>query len=60
MSGDDRSKLCSKCDLEVINTLLLSDQEVLEALLRVKRGERVCMRFFRRDDGTFITGNRLF
>ncbi|MBS1953767.1 MAG: hypothetical protein JST89_06275 [Cyanobacteria bacterium SZAS-4] len=60
MSGDDRIKLCGKCDLEVINTLVLSDAEVRHALLRVQNGERVCMRFFRRADGTFITGNRLF
>ena len=60
MSGDDRTKLCGKCELEVINTLLLSDAEVRQALLRVQGGERVCMRFFRREDGTFITGNRLF
>jgi hypothetical protein len=60
MSGDDRTRICGKCDLEVINTLLLSDEEVRQALSRVQRGERVCMRFFRRADGTFITGNRLF
>lgn len=60
MSGDDRTRLCGKCDIEVINTLLLSDAEVRQALLRVQNGERVCMRFFRRADGTFITGNRLF
>lgn len=60
MTGDDRVRMCGKCDLEVINTLYLSDQELLDALERVKKGDRVCMRLFRRADGTFITGNRLF
>lgn len=60
MTGDDRTRLCGSCNIEVINTLLLSDQEVRDALIRVQRGERVCMRFFRRPDGTFITGDRLF
>ena len=60
MSGDDRIRLCGKCDIEVVNTILLSDAEVRHALERVQNGERLCMRFFRRADGTFITGNRLF
>lgn len=60
MTGDDRARLCGKCDLEVINTLVLSDAELRDALARVQRGERVCMRFFRRPDGTFITRDRLF
>lgn len=57
MTGDDRARLCAKCDLHVVNTFMLTDEEVLATLARVHKGERVCMRIYRRPDGTFMTRN---
>lgn len=57
MTGDDRARLCAKCDLHVVNTFMMTDEEALEALARVHKGERICMRVHRRSDGTFMTRN---
>lgn len=57
MSGDDRARLCAKCDLHVVNTFMLTDEEVLAALEKVHKGERICMQIYRRQDGTFMTRN---
>lgn len=57
MTGDDRARLCAKCDLHVVNTFMMTDEEALEALARVHKGEHICMRVHRRSDGTFMTRN---
>jgi hypothetical protein len=57
MTGDDRARLCAQCDLHVVNTFMLTDKEVLDALQRIHKGERICMRVYRRSDGTFMTRN---
>lgn len=57
MTGDDRARLCAKCDLHVVNTFMLTDEEVLAALEKVHKGERICMRIYKRKDGTFMTRN---
>lgn len=53
MQGDDRVRHCSQCRLNVYN---LSDMRRgdAEALVREHEG-RLCVRFFRRADGTVLT-----
>ncbi len=59
MTGDDRVRRCSLCSLDVHNISALSRDEA-EAFLQQReelkaRGERVCIIFHRRADGTLIT-----
>jgi Carboxypeptidase regulatory-like domain len=53
MTGDERVRHCGECELNVYN---LSDMTRVEAerLLATHEG-RLCIRFYRRDDGTIIT-----
>lgn len=55
MKGDDRARDCSKCRLTVYNLSAMSRPEA-EALIAQKEG-RVCVRFFRRADGTVLTAD---
>lgn len=53
MTGDDRVRHCGQCNLNVYN---LSDMTEREAMSLVNKSEgRMCVRFFRREDGTMIT-----
>jgi hypothetical protein len=53
MKGDDRSRFCGHCSLNVYN---LSEMSRTEAQAFVEQAEgRVCVRFYRRADGTVIT-----
>jgi hypothetical protein len=53
MSGDDRIRHCQECKLNVYN---LSDMTRAEAEhLIASREGRLCVRFFRRADGTILT-----
>ncbi len=53
MTGDDRVRHCGQCQLNVYN---LSDMTADEAMSLVNKSEgRMCVRFFRRQDGTMIT-----
>ena len=53
MYGDDRRRFCSECSLNVYN---LSDMSREEAERLVMNSEgRLCVRFFRRKDGTILT-----
>jgi hypothetical protein len=53
MIGDDRVRHCAECQLNVYN---LSEMTRLEAEeLIASREGRLCVRFFRRTDGTVIT-----
>jgi len=62
MVGDDRVRFCGQCTKNVYNLSALP-QEDAEALLRVARareaqqGEGVCVRFYRRADGTILTAD---
>lgn len=55
MYGNDRKRFCSECKLNVYN---LSDmkRDEAESFLMASEG-RVCVRYFRRADGTVLTKN---
>jgi hypothetical protein len=53
MHGDDTVRHCGQCNLNVYNVENLSSYDVRELLM--KREGRVCMRFFKRYDGTVLT-----
>lgn len=55
MSGDDRKRYCSQCQLNVYNLSSMTRKEA-ERLLIESEG-RLCVRFYRRADGTIITQN---
>jgi hypothetical protein len=53
MRGDDNVRFCGECRLNVYN---LSGMNTRDALSLVARREhRVCVRFYRRPDGTVVT-----
>lgn len=53
MTGDDRVRFCPECSLHVYNLSAMDRQEA-EALVREKEG-RLCVRYYRRADGTVLT-----
>src|SRR5207244_12906424 len=53
MEGDEKVRFCKSCRLSVYN---LSAMEVEEAAERILQdGDRLCVRFYRRVDGTVLT-----
>src|SRR5262249_19517730 len=55
MTGDDRVRHCQECKLNVYN---LSEMTRIEAeRLVANREGRMCVRFYRRADGTILTRN---
>jgi hypothetical protein len=55
MSGDEKIRHCRQCDLNVYNVSAMTDEEVLEQMVMLTAGKKVCMSLYRRSDGTFIT-----
>jgi hypothetical protein len=53
MKGDDLSRFCGSCKLNVYNISAMTTEEA-EALIIAKEG-KLCVRFFRRTDGTILT-----
>ena len=53
MAGSERVRYCDSCGLHVYNLSAMSREEA-EALIIQKEG-RLCVRFFRRNDGTLMT-----
>ena len=53
MSGDDTVRHCGHCKLNVYNVENLTSFAVRELL--IQREGRVCMRIFKRSDGTLLT-----
>jgi hypothetical protein len=53
MSGDDRAHHCRECNLNVYNLSEMTGSEA-EQLIASREG-RLCVRFYRRADGTIIT-----
>ena len=56
MSGDDKVRLCSECNLNVHNLSSMSDQEAALVLQR-RKIERTCVFMYRRKDGSVVTDN---
>ena len=55
MIGNDRARFCGQCNLNVYN---LSDMTRAEAESFIASGEgRLCVRFYRRADGSILTDN---
>lgn len=54
MAGDERARFCGECKLQVYNLSGMSRREA-ENLIFQSEGNRVCVRFFRRADGTIMT-----
>jgi hypothetical protein len=55
MQGDDRKRFCGQCKLNVYNTSFMSTMEIAE-LMRESE-DRVCIRLYKRFDGTIITAD---
>ena len=55
MIGDDRARFCGQCRLNVYNLSGMTRREA-EALIAGAEG-RLCVRFYRRADGTILTEN---
>lgn len=55
MVGNARVRHCSRCDRDVFNLSALSLAEI-HALL-TEHGQRPCVRFYRRKDGTMLTAD---
>jgi hypothetical protein len=53
MTGDDRARFCGMCKLNVYNLSEMTTEEA-EALVIEKEGN-LCVRFYRRKDGTMLT-----
>ena len=53
MLGDERMRFCNQCNLNVYNLSAMTDREA-EDLLLAREG-RLCVRLFRRADGTVVT-----
>jgi hypothetical protein len=53
MRGDDRSRFCAHCNLNVYNLSAMTTKEG-ERLIREKEG-RLCVQIYRRRDGTILT-----
>src|SRR5262245_56614686 len=54
MIGDGRVRFCSQCQQRVYNLAEMPRKQA-EALVRQAEGKRVCVRFYRRPDGTVMT-----
>jgi hypothetical protein len=55
MVGDERVRFCAQCELHVYNLSGMTRREA-EALVAGTEG-RLCVRFYRRADGTILTRN---
>ena len=53
MRGDDNIRFCGECRLNVYNLSGMSTRDALSLVAR--REHRVCVRFYRRPDGTVVT-----
>lgn len=56
MSGDERMRMCSLCKLNVYNLSDMTKSEAEQFLEdKVQAGGRVCVKMYRRQDGTVLT-----
>ncbi|HMM78918.1 MAG TPA: carboxypeptidase-like regulatory domain-containing protein [Pyrinomonadaceae bacterium] len=56
MTGDERSRLCAGCERQVYNISALTPMETRD-LIASHEGKRLCIRLFKRTDGTVITSD---
>jgi hypothetical protein len=56
MIGDERVRHCSECNLNVYNISAMTEPQAMQ-LIAKNQGQRVCLRLYRRADGTVITRN---
>lgn len=54
MSGDNRTRHCVQCNLNVYNFSEMTSAEI-EHLIAARAGQRLCGRLYRRADGTILT-----
>lgn len=52
MTGDERSRFCHQCKLNVYNISAMTIEEAEQLIL--KKEERLCLRMYRRKDGTLL------
>jgi hypothetical protein len=55
MTGDEKRRFCEKCSLHVYNLSAMTKTEAEELLS--EKSDNLCLRFFRRADGTIIFEN---
>lgn len=55
MTGDETVRFCHECKLNVYNISSMTERDA-EELIRQKEG-KLCVRFYRRKDGTVLTDN---
>jgi len=55
MTGDEQARFCGSCRKNVYNLSAMT-REAAEALVRSKEGD-LCVRYFRRTDGTILTAD---
>jgi hypothetical protein len=55
MEGDDRARFCGQCKKNVYNLSAMTEKEAA-ALVRNTEG-RLCVRYYRRADGTMLTAD---
>jgi hypothetical protein len=55
MVGDDRARFCASCSKHVYNISAMTAEEAT-ALIREREG-RLCVRIYRRNDGTVLTAD---
>jgi hypothetical protein len=55
MIGTDRARFCGQCSLNVYNLSAMTAQEAEDLISRTEG--RLCVRFFRRADGSVLTQN---
>ena len=56
MIGDGRIRHCAECNLNVYNISAMTERQAMQ-LIAGKQGQRVCLRLYRRADGTVLTRN---
>src|SRR5215470_18013578 len=56
MTGDERVRHCSECNLNVYTFSAMTEREIRQ-LIAANQGRRLCTRFYRRADGTILTQN---
>jgi hypothetical protein len=56
MAGDDRVRFCGQCAKSVFNVSAMPREEA-EAMLAGSTGSNLCVRFYRRPDGTVLSGD---